>query len=193
MEKQMAAKKAAKKIAKKAAKKGAKHHGDKHDAGKDLRRAYEHMGRLTALGDVLSSATVKEVAVLTRLAEVHLQVGNGKNAAHLLRAGEHLAFGSLASTAKASRLSEELEEAIHSQYEHMMDKADEHWTDGDARSGEITSIYESMNSLAETAYRKGAFRRALEFARGAEALAHVKDVGENLLGEGDTPSRKKLK
>jgi hypothetical protein len=49
-----------------------------------------------------------------------------------------------------------------------------------------------MVSLAETAFRKGAFRRALEFARGADALAHVKNAGENMLGESDG-SRKTLK
>jgi hypothetical protein len=183
---------APKKVAKKAAKKSAKHHDKKHHSGKDLRKAYEHMGRLTALQSSLPVAATKQIGVLTRLAEAHLRNEEGKSAAHLLRAGEHLAFGSLASETKASQLSEELVEAVHAEYEHLVDKADEHWIDGDERPEEITTIYEAMITSADVAFRKGAFRQALEFAHGAEALAHVKDAGL-ALDASEKPEPKKLK
>jgi hypothetical protein len=183
---------APKKAAKKTPKKSSKHRHEKHDSGEDMRRAYEHMGRLTALQGALSAATVKQVGTLTKMAEAHLLAGGGKSAAHLLRASEHLAFGALASTSRSSRLSKELEETIHAEYEHLIDKADEHWTDGDERSAKMTSIYEAMTNSADIAFRKGAFRRALEFARGAEAIAHVDDLEEPALGAGESPKWKKL-
>jgi hypothetical protein len=43
-------KNAAKKAAKKTAKKTVGHHHDKHHQPNDLRRAYEHMGRVAVLG-----------------------------------------------------------------------------------------------------------------------------------------------
>jgi hypothetical protein len=43
-----------KKAAKKAAKKAPGHHHDKHHQANDLRRAYEHMGRMPFLGSPLS-------------------------------------------------------------------------------------------------------------------------------------------
>ena len=177
----MSAKKAAKKSAKKAAKKSPGHHG-KHHEGKDLRRAYEHLGRLSVLEPGLVAAVVGQLKQLTDMAQVMLIAGEQKSAADLLRAGEHLAFGTMASSAKASGLGEELEAAINAEYEHLVDKADEHWTKHeDERPAGIEAIYESMAVAAQAAFHKGAYRRALEFVRGAEALAHVRgDVGPTL-------------
>lgn len=186
----MPAKKAAKKSAKKAAKKSTGHHG-KHHEGKELRKAYEHLGRLTALEPRLPAVLVEQLKKLTELAQVTLRAGEQKSAADLLRAGEHLAFGSLASTAKATGLGEELEAAIHAEYEHLVDKADEHWNkDEGERPAGVEELYESMAVAGQAAYHKGAYRRALEFVRGAEALAHVRGGDAPMLEEG---GKKKLK
>jgi hypothetical protein len=178
---------------KKAAKKSAKDHGKKdHHEGKDLRRAYEHLGRLSGLEKLLSAGVTAQIGVLTELAQRSLLEGEAKSAADLLRAGEHLGFGSLASQAKESRVSEELASALNAEYEHLVDKAEEHWEKREGeRPGAIEPVYESMVEAACAAFAKGAWRRALEFARGAEALAHVRGgSGAALLEE---PKGKKAK
>ncbi len=186
----MPAKKAAKKSAKKAAKKSPGHHG-KHHEGKDIRKAYEHLGRLSALEPSLPAAVVAQLKRLTELAQVTLHAGEQKSAADLLRAGEHLAFGTLASTARGSGLGEELEAAIHAEYEHLVDKADEHWTQHEQeRPAGIEEMYESMAIAGQAAYHKGAYRRALEFVRGAEALAHVRGGGAPILEDGKKKAKK---
>ncbi len=156
------AKKIAKKAAKKAAKKGAKkaphhhHEGPRHE-GKDLRRAYEHLGRLTALESVLSSSVTAQIRMLTELAESALHADDAKSAADLLRAGEHLAFGSLASKAKARKLSETLEATLNAEYEHLVDKAAEHWErHAEERPAGIEAVYESMVAAGVRAGRGGA-------------------------------------
>lgn len=169
---------------KKAAKKSAKDHGKKHHEGKDLRRAYEHMGRLSGLEKLLAAEIAAQIDVLRELAQRSLQEGESKSAADLLRAGEHLGFGSLAPQAKASRLSEELAAAVNAEYEHLVDKAGERWEKHEnERPGAIVAVYESMVESANVAFQKGAYRRALEFARGAEALAQVRGGGLALLEE----------
>jgi hypothetical protein len=188
-----AVKKAAKKAAKKHAKKAAKHEGKRHE-GKDLRRAYEHLGRLSTLEATLTAATLQHIRTLTELAQTSLTAGEHKSAADLLRAGEHLAFGSVAPTVKASRLSDELEETINAEYEHLTDKAEEHWEKHDGkRPAAVAEVYEAMVEAADAAFRKGAYRRALEFARGAEALAHVRGEDAPELEDGGLLKRKKLK
>jgi hypothetical protein len=156
-----------------------------------MRRAYEHLGRLSVMQKHLASGVVGQVGLLTALAQKSLLAGEQKSAADLLRAGEHLGFGSLASTAKATRLSEELDAAINAEYEHLGDKAAEHWEKHEGnRPAEIEAVYESMVELADAAFAKGAYRRALEFARGAEALAHVRGNDQPMIEEGGA---KKLK
>ncbi len=76
----MALKKVAKKAAKKAAKKSAKHH-----AGHDLRRVYEHLGRLEVLQGGLPGTVVANINALTQMARTSLQAGDTKSAADLLR------------------------------------------------------------------------------------------------------------
>jgi hypothetical protein len=156
-----------------------KKHGEKkHREGKDLRRAYEHLGRLTALEQTLTSRTLTQVKTLTGVAQNALLADDPKSAADLLRAAEHLAFGSLAQTTRATRLSTELEDALNAELEHLSEKASDHWTKHDEqRPVEIAELYASMLSTAEASRTKGAYRRALEFARGAEALAHARGFG----------------
>ncbi len=175
----MAPKKAPKKhpakAAKHAAKKGAKHKDEKHSAAKDTRKAYEHLGRLAALRPMLAATVIPQLGVLTELAQQALAGGDAKQAKDLLRAGEHLAFGSLGANTKEARVSEELLEVIHGDYEDLTDRAEEHWERHEAgRPEPLTPIYDAMREAADRAFDKGAYRRALEFAPGAEALAHAR-------------------
>jgi hypothetical protein len=190
-EKTMAPEKAPKKAAKKAAKKAPKHGDKKHEAGNDLRKAYEHLGRLGVLKEHLPATVVGRIGVLTKLAETSLMDGEDKTAAHLLRAGEHLAFGTLASKAKEQRLSEAVVDAIHAEFEHLSDKAEEHrGKHGDAMPEEVAALYDTMLEAANEAFNKGAYRRALEFARGAEALAHVRGEEAARLEDGGKKAKK---
>lgn len=170
-----------------------------HDAGKHLRRAYEHMGRLEALRPVLPKTTLAQVAALTesgrRGLSGSLDAREAKNSAELLRACEHLAFGALASDKKAI-VSDELRDALTAQYEKLREKAldrrDEHQEDGlDAESMDagIVAAYDRIFESAEVAHTKTALRKALELMRAAEALTHV-HVGEALALE-DGPSKPK--
>jgi hypothetical protein len=77
-----------------------------------------------------------------------------------------------------------LEAAIHDEYEHLVDKADEHWSKhAEERPAGVEELYESMAVAGQAAYHKGAYRRALEFVRGAEALAHVRGGGAPMLDD----------
>jgi hypothetical protein len=181
----MAPKKAPKKhpakAAKHAAKKGAKHKDEKHSGANDMRKAYEHLGRLAALRPMLAATVVPQLGVLTDLAQQALASGDAKQAKDLLRAGEHLAFGSLAANTKEPRVSEELLEAIHADYEDLTDRAEEHWERHEAdRPSTVIPLYDAMREAADRAFDKGAYRRALEFARGAEALAHARGLDRAL-------------
>jgi len=98
---------------KKAAKKAVKHHDLKHQEAKDLRRAYEHLGRVEILQRALQQTHVEHVSTLAALAEQELQSGHIKDAADLLRAAEHLSFAALAGdSAKVADVSKDLENAI---------------------------------------------------------------------------------
>ncbi|MBW4038610.1 MAG: hypothetical protein HIU91_06975 [Acidobacteria bacterium] len=173
---------------------GDKKHDDKqHREHKDLRRAYEHLGRLTALEKTLTGRTVNQIKTLTTLAQNALLADDPKSAADLLRAAEHLAFGSLAQNSRATRLSETLEAALNLELEHLTEKAAEHWEKHDGnRPAAIAEIYTSMLAVADAAHVKGAYRRALEFARGAEALAHVRGLPPHAAAQLDQTRALKL-
>jgi len=182
-----AVKKSAKKAVKKAAKKSAKHH-----AGHDLRRAYEHLGRLEVLQGGLPGAVVTDINALTQMARTSLHAGDTKNAAALLRGCEHLAFAALATGTRETQIGNDLQEAIDGEYEHLVERAVEHWDEQDEEpNGALAAIYEKTFAAAEAAYNKGAFRRSLELARGAEALSKVHGVGDARLGPGS--ARRSLK
>ena len=75
-----------KKAAKKVAKKAAKHADPKHHEARDLRRAYEHLGRIESLQRAVTSGLQEGVATLVALAQQQLKGGNARNSAELLRA-----------------------------------------------------------------------------------------------------------
>ena len=166
------AKKAAKKVAKKAAKKAAKKGA--RPQGHDLRRAYEHLHRVNILHDRLSEQSLAQIDTLTRLAQNALGVGDDRSAADLLRAAEHLTFGSLATSAGDPSVSASLTSAAHAEYDHLLERAAAHWEERSGASPRgVASVYRSMLAEARSAMNAGALHRGLEFARGAEALTHV--------------------
>jgi hypothetical protein len=172
-----------KKAAKKAPKKGVKHHHGKH--GKDLRRAFEHLGRVEVLQRALKSPS-KFVDALATMAQQQLKKGEHKDAADLLRGAEHLLFASLVGEhSQGAPLSSDLQEAIVEQFHDLARKAEEHWADAEARPAMLSTIYKSSRKSADEAYANRAFHKALEFMRGAEALAHVDNLGALELDAGD--------
>ena len=139
-------KKAGKKAAKKAPKKGPKHHDHHH--GKDLRRAYEHLGRVEILRGSLKAAD--EIHLLATEAQVRLKAGQTKDGADLLRAAEHLAFAQLAKTGRAAeQISAQLKEAVTEQFEHLTERADDHWEEsgGPLRRGVCEGSQERCQSF----------------------------------------------
>ncbi len=171
-------KKAAKKAAKEAAKKSAGHDHDKHHQAKDLRRAYEHMGRVAVLRQSSKSSATDAVAELTALAQGAIKDGHTKDAADLLRASEHLSFAVFAGeVSPIVRVSAELKESITEQFDELTRRADEHWGKEKEHSSILTEIYQSGRNSAINTFKTRAYHQALEFARAAEALAHVKQHG----------------
>jgi hypothetical protein len=180
-----AAKKSAAK--KSAAKKIAAKHAE--HAERDLRRAYEHMGRLEALRPLLAEGAAGEIEILLRFAQGSLTGNDAKSAAELLRAGEHLAFGSLASGARDAAADERVREAAETECFRLLERAEEHWEEHSAAPAlPLERLYRDALKRSEEAGRKGALRRALEFARAAEALAHV-EGGSIMLEAGTSPGR----
>ena len=178
-------KKAAKKAAKKSAKKAAGHHHDKHHQAKDLRRAYEHMGRVALLRANSKSSATDAVAELTALAQGAIKDGHTKDAADLLRASEHLSFAILAGEVPGIvRVSAELKESITEQFDELTRRADEQWEEEEEHSSILTGIYQSARNSATKMFKTRAYHQALEFARAAEALAHVKQHGSLKLESG---------
>ena len=169
---------------KKAAKKAAAKHAHHDDAGKDLLRAYEHLGRVRVLHSLLEKAATKDISDLTKLAEQELASGHMKDAADLLRAAEHLSFGALNSSKAEKNVDANLVVAITKEFGHKLDRAEEHWSDGDNHHDTVGEIYSKTTERAQKAFDSTAYRQALELARGAEALAHVKVHETKQLGAG---------
>jgi hypothetical protein len=169
---------------KKAAKKAASHHDDKHHQANDLRRAYEHMGRVAVLQPT-SKSSKNGVAELTTLAQRAIKDGHSKDAADLLRASEHLSFAVRADDVSGVvSISAELKKSITEHFDELTRRADEHWGEEDEYSNTLAGIYQSSRSCAAKAFKARAYHQALEYARAAEALAHVKRHGPLKLGRG---------
>lgn len=172
--------------------KGAKRRND----GKDVRRAYEHLQRLSFLHDRLDPEATGQVDELSRAAQAAMGEEDAATAADLLRAAEHLAFASMAPGASDKNPSEMLVQAAKAQYDTLVGRASDGWEQHDeTREAELAALFHHMLGAAETAYAAGALYRALEFARGAEALAdaHPGKAGKsrNLSKRGAGKSAKK--
>lgn len=160
--------------AKQAAKKAAKKHiPHKDPATKDRRRAHEHLGRVEILQKLVEKPAAEEIAVLTELAHQEIEAGHIKEAADLLRAAEHLSFGSIHAP-KAEKADPELEKEITSEFEHKLEKADEHWSEKEEHLEGLEEIYLRARDRAQETFDAGSYRQALELARAAEALGHVR-------------------
>ena len=159
---------------KKAAKKAAAKHAPHEDpATKDRRRAHEHLGRVEALHKLVEKPAAKEIGVLTELAKEQIEAGHPKEAADLLRAAEHLSFGSLHAP-KAEEVDPKLEEDLTKEFDSKLEKADEHWSEEEEHLEGLEEVFTHAKDLAQKAFEAGSYRQALELARAAEALSHVK-------------------
>ena len=173
-------KKAAKKVAKKAAKKSARHN-DRND----LRRTYEHLGRVQVLQAAVDVAPNLDVKTLVALAQRELKDRQVRNAAELLRAAEHLSFAAtdLSGSGEPS-VSDPLLEAITMEFDHLTHRASEHWDRETDRHTSVSTIYKRTQKRAVKAFQLQAFRQSLELARASEALSHVKKHSMEALQSG---------
>jgi hypothetical protein len=171
-----AAKKAPKKAAKKSAMKMPHLPPEKGKDRKDLRRAYEHMGRIEALQASLGAeSALLAIRGLGSLARTELESGHAGDAADLLRGAEHLSFAAMTGGIdQTGVVSADLEGAIRDHFAKLMERAAEHWQEENGKLGELNETYVLARQGATDAMEAGAFHQALEYARAAETLAQVK-------------------
>jgi hypothetical protein len=172
---------APKKAAKKAAKKAPGNH-DPHKAGRDARRTFEHLGRVQALAS-LATGEQASIQLLVSTADAAYRSHQYKESADLLRAAEHLAFAAIVETDR-TLIAKTLLEAIQEECDHLLERAEEHGA-AEYAPAAIRKLCGRMTKDAASAMRRKAYRAALELARGAEALAHVENLDEKLLGAGE--------
>jgi hypothetical protein len=160
--------------AKKAAKKSAKKHDHKpHHFAKEMRRGYEHLGRVQGL-QRFADPPDEDVSKLLRMAQEESSKGEARNVAELLRGAEHLSFAGLVDQAgRAAPISDEVETALEEEFHHLRSKAEERWEGEDADPA-LAKIYGGSLQRAARAAANGHYRQAMELVRAAEALAHVK-------------------
>lgn len=166
-------KKAAKKSAQKGPQKGAKKAAKKTPGqrrGQDLRRAYEHLGRVVSLLPLLSES--ETVQRMSALAKALLGQGEAKDAADVLRAAEHLCFGTLAVEAPAESIPDELASIAKAEYISLLERADHHAAAGHM-APPVEKFFLLLRRSAVRASKGEKYRAASELARGAEALSHV--------------------
>jgi hypothetical protein len=82
------------------------------------------------------------------------------------------------------RVSADLKQSITEQFEDLTRRAAEHWEEEEEHPNTLTEIYESSRKSATKAFKARDYHRALEFARAAEAVAHVKQHGPLKLESG---------
>jgi len=177
--------------AKKVARKTAKIAGGKsaHRSTHDLRRAYEHLGRIEILEGALVGSPFCEVTALANLAQQQLAAGGAREAADLLRAAEHLTFAALAphsiSGTVDAGVSSGLKAAIATEFEQLLHCAQQRKKQAPRDSEQakkdvaaspyptLSTVYNSTLEHARSAFAAAAYRKALELARAAEALGQV--------------------
>lgn len=161
-------KKAVRKVARKPA---ARHHHNVHD----LRRAFEHLGRVEALRATgLSAMSLGAVDVIVMLAAQAWQSGHAQEAADLLRAAEHIGFGGkLYESAVYADLPPALHEAVEAYYREMLHRADHYWPEA-SHPEEFVAVYKFALEMAGRAMERTSYQAALEYIRAAEVLTHVR-------------------
>ncbi len=136
----------------------------------------------------LDNTRSQHIHSLVKLAEQLLVKGHRKDAADLLRAAEHCSFAALAAGGgRADRVSDELVSVVTEELEHLERRANEHWDEQEdqERHLSLTELFHSALRDSATAAKAGQYRRALELARGAEALSHMEKHGRDELGKGE--------
>lgn len=135
----------------------------------------------------MESSTADSVGILAKLAQGKLEGGHSKDAADLLRASEHLGFAVLiGDDSTIGRISAELKQSITKHFDELTRRAREHWEDREQHSSTLAGLYQSFRKSALKAFNEGAYHQALEFARAAEALAHVRQDEQRKLETGKT-------
>jgi hypothetical protein len=172
----------AKKVAKKTPKKTARRSPHQLPS-QDLRRAYEHLGRIDILEGAIAGVHFVQVSALATLAQQQLAAGHTRDAADLLRAAEHICFAALAPEDRqggVQMVSSDLKAAISAELNQLRQRAEDRWHDSESEEDQahetIAAIYSAALDQAELAFGRGAYRPALELARAAEALSHI-DAG----------------
>ncbi len=158
---------------KKAVKKAAPKKAATKEAGghnQDLRRCYEHFGRTIALQPLLLEG--KSLNQVAAMAQELLRRNDFRSAADILRAGEHLCFGTLALEAAHESISEALTRTMQSEIVALLERAEHHASEGNL-SPAVKKVYTAMRKGATKAFKSEQYRAASEMARGAEALSHV--------------------
>lgn len=163
-------------------KKAAKKHGS------DARKAFEHLGRVQSLAS-FAPAEHESLTTLLSAADAAFQSHHYEESAHLLRAAEHLLFAAMVATNPA-QVSSHLARAVHEEFDHLTDRAAEHGHSKKSPQA-VRRIYARMQEDAGQAMQRRDYRKALELARGAEALTHLNAIDHDLLRPADAP--KKLK
>ncbi len=142
---------------------------------RDLRRAYEHLGRIDILEGALAGAPFRHVSALSALAELQLAAGHARDAADLLLAAEHICFAALAPEHGHSNppVSIDLKGAITDEIDHLTQRAEENWSEASEPNPAIATIYNATREESRSLCEKGTYRPALELARATELLAHL--------------------
>jgi hypothetical protein len=150
----------------------------RHREATDPLHAYEQFGRIDVLEGGLAGSPFVEVSALANLAQQQLDAGYAQNARNLLCAAEHLSFAGLAPKESArltSRIPAELKAAVAAELRRLIQNAEQRWSEtaNEANRAVIEAIYAGALKQVRDAFDQGAYRRALQLARAAEALAHV--------------------
>lgn len=176
-----------------AGKNGGGKKGGKKGPGKDHRRAYEHLARISVL-----AAATRGDAALTALAErlSNLAVGgvesaehapeHAKAAAELARAAEHTAFAAALSNAPDSHIewTDDLDAAWHREFSKLeadaqlprlkkSAKKKDHVDEDDEADAELRDMLETLTGAAADACKASNYARALESMRAAAALVEA--------------------
>jgi hypothetical protein len=79
-------------------------------------------------------------------------------------------------------MSEVLVGAIQEEFDHLLERAEKNGAAAEAPAL-IRKIFDRMAKHASSAMRRRAYRAALEFARGAEALSHIEAADQEVLNQ----------
>ena len=140
-----------------------------HRQANDAMRTFEHLGRVQALHGLINSES-EALSLLMNLADDAFRATQYKESADLLRAAEHLSFATL-HAGFTEVATPGLRDTIAEEVERLVEQATEH---GPKHSPEpLQRLHARFRRDAEAALRRGSYRAALEFGRGADALSHV--------------------